>query len=106
MFKAAIRWLTCLYKYLFDRRHLEDDLDEELRSSFDMLVDQHVARGMAAAEARRAVRLEFEGLEQVKEKVRDGLIGSTLQVFLQDVRYAIRGLRRRPSFAVISLVTL
>jgi putative ABC transport system permease protein len=100
------RRLTHLFEYLFRRRRLEDDLDEELRSSFEMIVDRFVARGMTQAEARRAARIEFEGLEQVKEKVRDGLAGSAVQTFLQDVRYAWRGLRRRPSFAFIAVVTL
>src|SRR6185369_1279031 len=91
---------------LFARKRWEDQLDEELRSSYEMMVDQYVARGMSPDGARRAARIEFEGLEQVKERVRDTLLGSLLQVFAQDVRYAWRGLRRRPSFACISLLTL
>jgi putative ABC transport system permease protein len=100
------RRLRHLFGYLFRRRQLEEDLDEELRSSFEMMVEQLVARGKEPVQARRATRLEFEGLEQVKERVRDHLVGSVLQTFLQDVRYAWRGLRRRPSFALIALVTL
>src|SRR5258707_639546 len=101
-----LRRLACCFEYLFRRRRLEDCLDEEIRSSFEMTVDQYVARGMSLTEARRAARIEYEGLEQVKEKVRDGLIGSTLDTLQQDVRYAWRGLRRRPSFAVLSVITL
>src|SRR5262245_8127150 len=101
-----MRRLSFLLEYIFRRRRVEDELDEELRSSFDMMVDQHVARGMSLSEARRAARLEFEGVEQVKEKVRDGFAGSGLQTIGQDVRQAWRALRRRPSFALISLITL
>jgi hypothetical protein len=100
------RQLRHLFDCLFRRRRLEDELDEELDSSFEMILDRFVARGLPFAEARRAARIEFEGVEQVKEKVRDGLVGSALQVFFQDARYAWRGLRRRPSFAFISLITL
>jgi len=65
-----------LWKYLFRRRRLEDELDEELRSSFDMTVERHIARGMRPSDARRAARIDFEGVEQLKERVRDGLAGS------------------------------
>lgn len=100
------RRLGCLFEYLFRRHRLEDDLAEELRTSVEMMVDRFVARGMSPAEARRAAQLEFEGVEQVKERVRDALTGSGLQSFHQDLRYALRGLRRRPSFALIALVML
>src|SRR5215471_15104261 len=101
-----LRRLRQLYNELFRRRRVEDELDEEVRSSFEMIVDQFVARGMNLAEARRVARIEFEGVEQVKESVRDEMGGSALGAFLQDFRYGWRGLRRSPSFAWICLVTL
>jgi predicted permease len=95
-----------LFDYLFRRRRLEDDLGEELRSSLEMTVDRLIARGVPEAAARRSAQAEFEGLAQVQESVRDNLIGSALAAFLRDVRYAWRGLWRRPSFAAIALLTL
>src|ERR1043165_8874721 len=92
--------------FLFRRRRVEDELDEELRSSFEMMVDRFLASGLRPAEARRAARIEFEGVEQVKERVRDRLVGSSLGTLAQDCRYAWRSLWRRPSFAAIALVTL
>src|SRR5262249_44089485 len=97
------RRLACLFAYLFHRGRLEDDIDAELRSSFEMLVDRKIANGMSRPDALRAARLEFESIDQVKENVRDGLIGSATVGFLQDLRYAWRGLRRRPSFACIAI---
>jgi putative ABC transport system permease protein len=94
------------FECLFQRRRVEDDLDEELQSSFEMVVDRYVASGLSPARARRAARIDFEGVEQVKERVRDGLPGSSVHTLSQDVLYAWRGLWRRPSFAVVALVTL
>ena len=100
------RRLANALEYLLHRRRLEDELDEELRSSFDMVVDRYVAAGLSSNEARRAARLEFEGVEQVKEQVRDRLAGSGVGSCLQDVRYAWRTLWRRKSFAAVALITL
>src|SRR5215831_11654965 len=95
-----------LFKNLFRRRRVEEELDEELRSSFEMMIDQFVSAGMSPAEARRAAVLEFEGLDQVKERSREGFTGSALLTFGRDARYACRGLRRTPAFAAVSLITL
>ena len=73
--------LRHLFDYLFRRRRFEAELDEEVDSSFAMMVDRFVAGGMSLPEARRAARIEFEGVEQVKEKMRDGMVGSALLVF-------------------------
>ena len=91
------RRIAALFEYLFRNRRLEEDLDEELRSSFEMIVDGFMARGMSPVEARRAARMEFEGLERVKENVRGSLAGASLQTLFQDAQYAWRGLRRRPA---------
>ena len=99
-----MRWLTNLVAQI--SRRLDDDVDAELRSSLEMMADRFAARGMSREEALRAARLEFEGVEQVKEKVRDGLAGAWLRTCAQDVRYAWRGLWRRRSFALIALTTL
>jgi len=101
-----MRRLSWLYRFLFHRRQIEQELDEELRSSFEMLVEQRIARGLSLEEARRATQLEFESMEQVKESVRDGFAGSGTHSLLQDFRHGWRALWRRPSFVWIALITL
>ena len=71
-----LRRLRHLFDHLSHRRRVEDELHEEVEASFAMTVDRFVAQGMSLSAARRAARIEFEGVEQVKEKIRDGLVGS------------------------------
>src|SRR5580658_5971569 len=100
------RRLAHLFEFLFRKRSMEQDLDEELRSSLEMMADRFADRGMSSDEARRAARIEFEGLERVKENVRESLAGASLRTLFQDARYAWRGLRRRPAFTFIAAAML
>ncbi|HEY1305111.1 MAG TPA: FtsX-like permease family protein [Vicinamibacterales bacterium] len=101
-----LRKLRHLFEYLVHRRRVDDELDEELRAAFETLVERFESRGLSPVEARRAARLEFEGMEHVKERVRDELLGSGIDGFMQDLRYAWRGLRKHRSFSAIALITL
>src|ERR1041384_1935870 len=100
------RWIRNLLQNIVRRRRVERDLDDELHSSFEILVDRYIARGMPPDEARRAARLDFEGTEQVKEQVRETLAGSGIRALFQDLRNGWRALSRNRSFAAIALLTL
>ena len=57
---------------LFLRGRLEADLDKELRFHFESQVDGKVRSGIPESEARRLTRIEFGGIEQIKEDCRAG----------------------------------
>jgi hypothetical protein len=59
------------WRRVFSRNRLESQLDAELRDHFERLVADLIERGYAAGEARRLARLEFGGMDQVKEACRD-----------------------------------
>ena len=90
---------------LVRRDRLERDLDDELRASFDLLVDEKVRGGMDATTARRAAATELR-IESVKEQVRDVRAGSFVETLLQDARYAARLLRRNPLFTLTAAASL
>ena len=58
---------------------MEKELDAELRFHFETQVADKIQAGLTEAEARRATRLEFGGLEQIKQAVRLGK-GDLLQI--------------------------
>src|SRR5205807_2349604 len=77
-----------------------------LDSSLEMMVTRLIQQGVSAEEARRRARLELEGAESVKERVRDQMTGAALDTWFQDVRYAWRGFWTRPTFTAIAVLTL
>ena len=56
---------------LFRRDDMEAELDEELRAHLEHQVEKYVQSGMSPDEAKRRARIEFGGLDQVKEECRD-----------------------------------
>lgn len=88
------------------RTQMEDQLDKELRFHLDQCAADLTARGLSPEEARRRARLALGGPEQVKEDCRDVRGTRCLEDLLQDFRYALRTLRRRPGFAAVALCTL
>ena len=73
----------------------DDPLERELRFHIDQLAAKYVAQGMSEDEARCKARQEFGGIEQLKEECRDVRPTLCMESTLQDVRFALRMMRRR-----------
>jgi predicted permease len=90
--------------FFFERR--DSDLDQEIRSHLEMLIDENIRAGMPPGEAQRAARIELGGSEQVKEQVRDLRIGNWLHSVASDCRFGLRQLRKNPGFTAVAVATL
>jgi len=98
--------LVLRLRSLFRRRTVETELEEELRFHFDKQVAKFIQSGFAREEAKRRARLEFGGMEQLKEEHRDARGVNFIETLLQDVRYGLRILGRTPVITAVAILSL
>jgi macrolide transport system ATP-binding/permease protein len=91
---------------LFRRKHLEQELDAEVRSHLEMATEINRRAGMSEEEARREALRNFGGVEQTKELYRDRRGVPMIETTLQDLRFGLRMLRRSPGFYVLAILCL
>jgi predicted permease len=91
---------------LLHRRAADAETREELAYHLERQTEKHLAAGASIAEARRAALIELGGAERWREETAEARWGSLLSDLAADCRYAIRGLRARPGFALSALATL
>ena len=98
--------LVSLWRNITRRARVERELDEELRATAELLVDERTRAGVPQEHARRAAFLELGSVESLKERVRDERAGARLEALAGDVRYALRLMRRSPLFTLIAALSL
>jgi putative ABC transport system permease protein len=99
-------WLKTLWRNLTRKQVVEDDLTRELHSYQTMLADEKSSSGMDPSTALRAARLDMEGLEQIKENVRDVRLGVAIETFSSEFRQAMRSLIRNKGVSILCTAML
>src|SRR5215472_14442268 len=102
----AIRRILRRIEFVWKRRQLEEDLQDEVTAHLEWKVSENLAQGMTAEEARRRALLEFGNPVLAREKSRENWSYPWLESVLQDLHYAARQLRKKPGFSVVAVFTL
>ena len=91
---------------LFQRRHVEQELDEELQGYLEASVAHKQRNGMTAEEARRAASVELGSGNSVKHQIWSSRWESTIEGILRDIRLSARSLLKSPGFTATALLSL
>lgn len=87
-------------------RHFEHDLVEELALHRAMKEDALRSEGVGGEEARWRATRELGNVTMMRENARAVWIAPWLESVWQDVRYAVRNLRKHPGFTLAATATL
>jgi predicted permease len=91
---------------LLRKQQVESQLDEEVHAYVDLVTQERIAAGISPSEARRTALVDFGGVEQVKQAVRNHRAGVGLELLGQDIHYGLRQFWRNPGFTVTVVLTL
>jgi predicted permease len=103
-----------LFRLPFSRSRVRRDVDAELAFHLQGRVEELVAHGMPRVDAEREARRRFgdagavaQELERIDvETQQRRAFGERLAAFARDLRYGLRGLTRRPLYALTIVTTL
>jgi predicted permease len=98
--------LAALGRSWFSPRHLDAELDEEMRFHLDQETQQNVKAGMAPVEARRAAVLAVGSTAVITDVSRERRPGQRFRQAVADTRYGLRLLARAPGFAATAAIII
>jgi predicted permease len=104
--RRASSRLASLWRNLRHREAVDGDLDDEVRATFDLFVDEQVRSGMDPAEARRRATIALGRTDAITTQVREARSGAGLETAWHDITFGARLLRRNPLFAFTAVLSL
>ncbi|HZP62388.1 MAG TPA: ABC transporter permease [Terriglobales bacterium] len=88
------------------RRNLNRQIADEINFHVERQTAAYIESGMPPDDARRRALIEFGGAEQIKEETRDENTFVLLEQIVQDISFALRGIRKQPGFTAVVICIL
>jgi hypothetical protein len=103
---TAVRVFLARVFGLLRRDRRDADLHDEIQTHLELLTEEQVRNGVPRAAARAAAERQFGAVQRVKEEYREQQGLHFVDSAAQDLRYALRQLRKHPGLVCAALVTL
>lgn len=88
------------------KRQLESELEKELAFHLECQASDNLRSGLTEADSRREARVQFGGLEQIRNECREARGTAWLEAASRDIWLAIRVLRKSPAFTLITVLIM
>ncbi len=102
----AIDRIRHFFRNVFASSAADRELDEEIRHHLELETEEGIRAGLDPEQAKRRALAAFGGVAKHAEAARDARGTFLLDEVFRDVRFAFRGMRRNPAFAVVAILTL